>query len=435
MKVGLFLSVAACLLVQLTACDTNETKIEKTLFNTAAAKLSTIPAGYEAGDAVFSSDGHHVAVVLKKGGKVAMHIDASTGLPFDDVRDASFRPGTNSYSYIARKGDKECVVDNGKEGKMYDGVTSPQFASDGRVVYAAKNVDKWVVVVGANESKPFEADTDPKLFLSPDGKRFAHRSFNSIDKKIRLVVSSIDYKDVAAGKEYDSMSPIRGDLSKSHLVYSAGRDGKKTVVVFDFREPGCFEKSSVGYDDVLMFAISNDSNHLAALVKRGGKNLLVTDGKESPAPVLDMPLFFSISQNGSTVFSGVQKNKVVTFINGRDSGMYYDTVESISFSSAGSHYVFVGERGSKSRIVIDDQYGPEYDKIVNPRFSPDGTRVVYRARNNGKRFAVTADHQGKTLKAHPQYEAVWDVFFSPDGKNVGYGVKIGQELWWKVETL
>jgi hypothetical protein len=43
--------------------------------------------------------------------------------------------------------------------------------------------------------------------------------------------------------------------------------------------------------------------------------------------------------------------------------------------------------------------------------------------------------QGRTIREHPHYEAVWDVVFSPDGKSVGYGVKIGQELWWKVEEL
>lgn len=32
-------------------------------------------------------------------------------------------------------------------------------------------------------------------------------------------------------------------------------------------------------------------------------------------------------------------------------------------------------------------------------------------------------------------EAVWDVSFSPDGKLVGYGVRAGQEFWWKVERI
>jgi len=43
--------------------------------------------------------------------------------------------------------------------------------------------------------------------------------------------------------------------------------------------------------------------------------------------------------------------------------------------------------------------------------------------------------QGRTILEHPHHEAVSDVNFSPDGKLVGYGIKSGQELWWKVEKM
>jgi hypothetical protein len=60
---------------------------------------------------------------------------------------------------------------------------------------------------------------------------------------------------------------------------------------------------------------------------------------------------------------------------------------------------------------------------------------VFRARSAGKRFLVVANRLGQILREHPPYEAVWEYRFSPDGKYVGYGVKSGQELWWKVEKI
>ena len=51
--------------------------------------------------------------------------------------------------------------------------------------------------------------------------------------------------------------------------------------------------------------------------------------------------------------------------------------------------------------------------------------VVFSA--DGRHVAISAIKDGT--------EAFWDVSFSPDGKLVGYGVKTGQELIWKVEKL
>ena len=68
-------------------------------------------------------------------------------------------------------------------------------------------------------------------------------------------------------------------------------------------------------------------------------------------------------------------------------------------------------------------------------FSPDGKFIVYRARKAGKRFVVVADTNGKTIRRHPSYEQVFQPVFTDDGKSVAYGVKDGNELWWKVEKM
>lgn len=435
MKYLLMVTTGLLFISFLSSCDRSDATGKRTTFNTVTAKLSTIPDGYEAGESVFSPDGYHVATILKNNGKAVMSFDGIISQFYDEVKDPLFNPGSSSFAFVAKKGDKECVVVDRKEGSKYDSVTRPLFLADGRLAYTARNGSSWVVVVGETVSQPFYAAASPYLFRSPDGKRIAHEEQDKATKKVWLTVRGIDFKNVAKGQEYDSLTVLSGNFSPDHLVYTVGQNSRKSVVTFTFNEPGCSEKVSGWYDNIGRFALSSDGKHLAYLAEKNQHIVLVIDGNESPVPKLDMILDMTSSKNGTIVFSGVQKDKVVTFINGKDSGKYFETVDYLSFSRDGVHFAFVAGAADTSSLVIDAFDGPKYDKIVSPKFSPDGTQVVYRARKNNQRFVVVANLQAKTIKEHSHYDAVWDTVFSPDGKTVGYGVKIGQELWWKVETL
>lgn len=72
---------------------------------------------------------------------------------------------------------------------------------------------------------------------------------------------------------------------------------------------------------------------------------------------------------------------------------------------------------------------------VGPQFSPDGARQIYRARKDGKRFVVVADANGTTIDQQPDYDMGWQPVITTDGKSIAYCVKIGKELWWKVEPV
>ena len=175
--------------------------------------------------------------------------------------------------------------------------------------------------------------------------------------------------------------------------------------------------------------------HLVYLARRGGQNLLIEGGKELPLPAMDSPLELLVSKGGRTMLTAVVAGKVVAFIDGKRAGKEYQGLYFPQFSRDGTSHALVAERGSKNLLVVNGNEGPLFDRVVTPRFTPDGTRVVYRARDHGERFAVVADLHGNTLREHPHYEAVFEVVFSPDGESVGYGVRTGQELWWRVEKL
>ena len=116
-------------------------------------------------------------------------------------------------------------------------------------------------------------------------------------------------------------------------------------------------------------------------------------------------------------------------------GKSYDDAAGVIVSSDGGTSAFIACRGEKCFVVANDSEGPLFDRVVSPKFSPDGKFLVYRVRKDGKRFVVVADSSGKVLQQHPAYEMVFDVSFTADGKSVAYGVKNGQQLLWKVEKL
>jgi len=63
-------------------------------------------------------------------------------------------------------------------------------------------------------------------------------------------------------------------------------------------------------------------------------------------------------------------------------------------------------RGLNKRAITTILNNRAYDMIVSPQFSPDGSRLLYRVRKDGKRFVVMADKDGGTVREHPPYDMV-----------------------------
>jgi len=189
------------------------------------------------------------------------------------------------------------------------------------------------------------------------------------------------------------------------------------------------------YDEISIFGFSKSGDHLAYLARTDKKTVLNMDGVEHPVIKYDSAFEIAISDAGRVLYSALINNKVRAFLDRKIIKGAYNGVYSLNFSSDGSNYVFTAEEGDKSVLIINGQETQTFDKIVNPTFAPDGSKIIYRARNKGERFVAVSDLHGNIVREHPHYEAVWEVYYSPDGEHVGYGVMTGQELWWKVEPL
>ena len=105
------------------------------------------------------------------------------------------------------------------------------------------------------------------------------------------------------------------------------------------------------------------------------------------------------------------------------------------YSGDSGLHAYAARKGNNWFVVVNGKEGPAFDRVVTPMFSPDGSRLVYRARQDGKRFVVVADANGKVIRQHPAYEQVFPVAFTADGNSVAYGVKDGRKLIWKVDPV
>ena len=427
----------------LSSCQSKGNMPAAEAFNKQPTLLTTLPAGYEAGEITFSDNGLQVAVILQKDGKMAMSINSEISPMYEGVRAPVFHAKSKMYAFVASKDGKQCVVFNGKEGALYDSVRNPLITADGRLVYAAKRGEKWFIVAGTKVSQAFDSP-DPSLYVSPDGKRLAFLEQNSTTKKYNLCACNIKLKEYARGREYDEITEVVDSVSGTHLLYRASKNGKQTVVQFDFRKPDCSEKEGNWYDKVGTFVLSNNGEHFAFFGQRLEKHYMVTAANERPCTDYKMLFDISVSDKGNVLYTGAIKQSIILSLDGKVVTDRRESIDGMSFSHDSNHFLFYAgpcpliptdKPVEFAYLVVDGHESKKYDKVVSPRFAPDNSHIVFRARSEGKRFVVVADKTGKIVKEHPPYEAVWEYKFSPDGKFVGYGVRSGQELWWQVASL
>jgi hypothetical protein len=433
MKKRFVIILMSIFMFSILACKKNGPGPGKQQFNPVATKLVTLPAEYEAGDIQFDQDGYQVATREKKVGKTAVRVNSQIGNFYDEVRDPQFCKGLKSWAYIAKDGGKEFVVSNGKPGARYDAVDKLVLTPNGKVVYIAKKIDKWLLVLNNSESLAVDGFNDSPAIVS-EGKQIAVAAQESQSKKQYVLYCSDNLKKCTRGNRYDSIGELRTDKVGSRLVYIAGNGGKKTVVSVDVSHD-TVEKEGVWFDDVSAFDISDNGKYVAYLSRRGKDYFLVKDVTEIPVTKSEMSLDVVVSNTSRVLYVVMLEGKVLAYLDGKRISGTYDELDGASFSDDGVHYSFAVKKGDKHHVVVNGVEGPPLDMVVTPRFTPAGNRVVYRARDKGQRFVVIADERGRTLREHPRYDAVWETSFAPDGKSVGYGVKQGQELWWKVESI
>jgi len=380
------------------------------------------------------------------------------------------------FAYIARVKDGLHVNHNGTVGKNYSEIDSSTLTlspNGQRVAYTAKSGGKWFVVVDKREYGPFD-DKGPPVFsrdsrhaafeaktgnfwylhvddftssaapsffdkavFSPDSKTVLRFENSDDEKKFRLVFSSLSFGSPHIIEVQSITKFVDNESTRIAAIDRPG--GKYQVKLINLLNPQNVTDGAV-YDEVRNLTFSADGEHLAYIAQKGTVNYLVYDGKEVAIPSGEYPWppvirpdykgvgLIIVGKKGATMHQAFIDDGIRT-------PQKYKECADLTYSRDGKNHAYVAIRDERFLIITNGVEGPMFDRVISPQFSPDGKFLIYRARQDGKRFVVVADATGKIIRQHPGYERVFDTTFTEDSKSVAYGVKDGNQLWWKVEKL
>jgi len=263
-------------------------------------------------------------------------------------------------------------------------------------------------VTSVSLGKPVSGFREESLVVSPDGKRIAY----------------------AAGDF--AREDLRPDGPRLRMVAVPERTVK---VVVDGVE-------GAGYDGVGVPVFSPDGEHVAycAVLKTAPMfETVVVDGARSkacntmgPCGAVGEPVF---SRDGRHVayrawrwklFTQSQKWRVV--LDGSE-GDGYERMTDPVFSPDGTRVAYIVRQGKKTLLISDGQTTPagSDEPVGLPAFSHDGKRIGYIARRGGRSLVVVDGVEG------PAYDWIERLVFSPDGR-LAYAARRGQTALIVVES-
>ncbi|MGA1974777.1 MAG: hypothetical protein ABSG92_04000 [Conexivisphaerales archaeon] len=369
-------------------------------------------------------------------------------------------PDGKRVAYVAGVGTKQFVVVDGKEGKQYDGIGKgilelasdfylgiPVFSPDSqRVAYVAREGERWFVVIDGKEEKQYDDLGPLTLTFSPDSKRVAYVARVGTKQFVMVV-------DGKEGKQYEWIGGLVFSPDSKRLAYWAGVGGRRVVVV-DGEEgeayPGVAQGMGPSFLPDIPFSsvpgwwvastyceisFSPNSRRFAYVGSRGAKWIVVVDGKEENAyDWIGDGLVFSPDSQRVACYVGQGEGPEYhhcVVVDGKEENAYDEVAEgSLRFSPDGRRFAYVAKEWPKWFVVVDGKEGKHYDSLStgDPVFSPDSRRVAYHAVayhalvGEGERiFAVVDGKEGK------QYKDMGDLVFSPDSKRLAYWAGVGDK--------
>ncbi|MBI4564398.1 MAG: PD40 domain-containing protein [Planctomycetes bacterium] len=220
------------------------------------------------------------------------------------------------------------------------------------------------------------------------------------------------------------------------LAWSA--DGRTIACPLRNLKTGC---SGVGlngrlqddtFDSVGALALSRNGKVLAYRAREGEHSFLVVGGVKGPA--FDHMIDPAISDDGDAIAFAGSREGQWSLIAGDRKRPLQERPFSVFVSPSGAAVGYVlheplSKGGSVARVVVDGARGETFSLVGRPTFSFDGQTYAYAADEGLKRYVVI---RRRRIEAPGR---ITDPVFSPDGRRIGYGARIGRELWWKVEDV
>lgn len=242
---------------------------------------------------VFHPKGSDFIYRAKVGTKWRIVFNDQEGRLYDEIDDPTFSPDAARWGYTARRGPRWYLVINDKETRITQGITTSSFRASKNLFkviptwatyypvmhlrlgmgtknsYIGKIRKMFYGVVEGKASKPFTGiGSSPSDFLySQDGTHFA---YSAIRGKKALVV-----RDSKEGKLYDSVSNFVFSPGSARFAYVAS-EGSSFFIVLDDQEAQIGDTVAISTPK-----FSASSEHIAYLIQKSGKFILVADGRQS----------------------------------------------------------------------------------------------------------------------------------------------------------
>ncbi|MBJ6802483.1 PD40 domain-containing protein [Geomonas propionica] len=448
------LGIAALVLASLSGCSKEPGKgkdLSLLTTSTTVAEIAGLQQGAGAWNSEpvrnvpqldFSSNGRGYFYVAEQGGAFHVVHNGNRHTSYTNILTPTLSPDGQHLAYQAYVDDKLRMVVDGKDGEVVEELEIPFFSPDSRhIVYQAKKGGRWYFVVDGH-STPGNGTQHNQFGFSADSSRIAYVDTVSEGAPPRLVVTDLGFKKLTTREATGSVMVISENRTRIAAISDAG--GKKRVIELSFAQPDSVKEGAL-YDNVRDLAISPDGASVAYVAEKGGARLLIHDGKEQPFPAGELvgSIIFRPDGKGFGFLVG-SKGSCAFYQSGAGAEVEkrpYDEVGELAYSKDGNSHVYLGRKvtpgqtGKSIFAVVNGKEGARFDKVAGPTFSPDGRLVAYRARQDGKRFMVVSDLDGKIVRQDPVHEMVFPPVFSNDGKLLAYGVKDGAKLVWNVEKL
>lgn len=387
---------------------------------------------------IFSIAGNAAAYIVETDSAAYVVRNDRAGKQYDAVGNLIFSPDGSRLAYGALFSGKWHMVVDGQEGAAYSAVKSPQFSPDGRhLAYQALSGDRWHLVVDGTPS----AGTLTRYIdhrFSGDSRSIVYiDDADDFNRQGRLVMSDLSFASQFVISPAVRSLVVSPDGMRFAAIELQG--GKQHLLECRFDQPGKGLRGPA-QDFIAWPAFGHDGAAAAYAAMRDGRRVLVYNGREENVPeageLKEAPVIMSGGEGVSAiVFSGGKAFYHLFFSDRKKRHARYDEAEGLTVTRNGSDYAYAARKGDRWFIVANGVEGPGFDRVISPKFSPDGKHLVYRARQDGRRFIVTTDRKGGNLRQHDSFEQVFDLTFVANGKSVGYGVKDGRKLTWQVAPL
>lgn len=386
---------------------------------------------------LFAERGGGVAYRVDRGGTSLVSHNGREGRAYSAIGEIRLSPDGRRCAYAALSGQRWKVVVDGEEGaRGFDAVEGLVFSQDGKhLAFAGMDGDRWYLVVDgvANAGTVRRYN---RVEFGAGGQVVVLEEGAELDRS-RLFVARTGEPESTEVTLADDLAYVR--LSDGATAVAAVRAREGGVGVSLFRLDG---RSAIDFplvqDAVYTLFVGPDDASVTYVAQRGDRQTLVWNDRERelPGALVDRPVFAAGGKGILALVASSESVRLRRFFDDEgEIGAAYDEAEGLTVDPARGRAAFAARRGDRWFVVVDGHEGPPHDRVVSPAFCPNARCVVYRARQDGRRFAVVADLEGRTLRKHADHEQVFPLVFTADGRSVAYGVKDGAELVWWVEPL